>query len=316
MNCGPHGPVDLLEVQITRGVPFGDLVFPPVPGARPGQQTPLVFRLRHPGGRVADPLVRPAVEGVRAVRLLGRLQDQDFLVPATGTRVCSIQAGGSSLRMAFATSWNVASAMSCPRISARVGDAEQDLPARAVEEAAERLHSPVQLAGGLLELDVLPFALAIGNQLLEFCKTRASQCGHVVRSHWPSRTEALPGYVALSSRRPIPGDRSWSRGDRPRRARSLPMASGPRTRHWASSQPGIASSLTISESRSLRRSSSFTRRSPGSLNGFPLSQSAIARSEKPARRENSFRLTPSRPRSVFTERAGFGYDLEGPRSSC
>ena len=57
-----------------------------------------------------------------------------------------------------------------------------------------------------------------------------------------------------------------------------------------SSQPGMAASSTTSESRSLSQSSSLTRRSPSSLTGLPLSQSAIARSEKPASRENSFRL--------------------------
>ncbi len=78
----------------------------------------------------------------------------------------------------------------------------------------------------------------------------------------------------------------------------------PKASFGVSSQLGMTSSATTSDSLSQKRSSSLMRLSPGSLTGFPLSQSAIARSENPERGANlpvcqvqdSFDTNPDRDR--------------------
>ena len=50
-----------------------------------------------------------------------------------------------------------------------IRNAKENFAARSVEKPARRcLHPAVQLAGGLLELDVFPLALAVGDEGLEF----------------------------------------------------------------------------------------------------------------------------------------------------
>ena len=159
------------------------LIFPALLVLCTRQQPPLVFRLRHPGSRVPDPLVRSAVEQIRSVRLLGRLQHQDFLCARNGDPGLVDPGGRFELadRIGHFLERGVTDILALD--PARGRDAEQQSPAPAVEEAAQRLHPRVKLAGRFLKLDVFPLALALGDKRFEFRECHALRFGHVEVSH-------------------------------------------------------------------------------------------------------------------------------------
>ena len=125
----------LCKIQVRDGVPFSRLILPTVLEVDLGQQTPLILRLRHPGCRVADALVRSAVKRVRAVRLPSRLQDQHFLGARDGD--ASLLDPGGRFQLADGVRHFLERGVShiLPLNFARISDPEQDFPAHPVEEA-------------------------------------------------------------------------------------------------------------------------------------------------------------------------------------
>ena len=156
----------------------------------------MVFRLRHPGRRVPDPQVWSAVERVGAVRAKRRFQHQDFLGPGHRNADLVDPDGRFQLadRIGHVLKRGVRGVLTLNL--ARIGDAEEDFAARPIQEAAERHHPALQLTGGLLELDVFPFAFAVGDEGLEFDQRHGSGCGHAAPSYSPMRIRALSKYMS------------------------------------------------------------------------------------------------------------------------
>ncbi len=178
LDGSPKSPFDLFCVEAVQRIPINDLPLPPLLVLGPGQETPLVVGLRHPGGCVTDPKVRSAVVGVRAVRKMRRFENQDFLRPAHNNSNLFDQRGGLKLadRIRHFLKGRIGEILTLN--SGRVGDPEKHLAPRAVEKTAERLHAPLEFAGQLLELDVFPFTLTLGDQAQKFGQGQGLRCGH------------------------------------------------------------------------------------------------------------------------------------------
>ena len=110
-------PLNLGQVQVLKGIAVRELVLPAVQFVRSHQQPLVVLRLWHQGCGRPNPLVRPGRRTCTVHRPTEPPSSMSTsLSSPTRMRVCSIQAVGSILRIALATSCNVLSDTSWPPI--------------------------------------------------------------------------------------------------------------------------------------------------------------------------------------------------------